>query len=250
MRPGPAVPRGTPGTSATRSDGGSPGRAGWLRPALLVLLLGAAVTGAAVVGVPDTAALRADVEGLGPAGPPVFVLLYAAATLLPLPRNVLSAAAGLLFGFVQGVLVVLPGALLGALAGFGLGRALGRGAVERFTGTRVARVDALLARRGFVAVLVARVVPVVPFTGVNYAAGLTAIRSGSFAVGTALGIVPGTVAYVALGAYGTSPASWPFLVAVAALAGPAGLGWALARRRPGRLPSRRGRARRPVDRAS
>jgi uncharacterized membrane protein YdjX (TVP38/TMEM64 family) len=85
------------------------------------------------------------------------------------------------------------------------------------TGTRVARVDALLARRGLVAILASRLVPVLPFTGINYAAGLTAIRLRDFVLGTAIGIVPGTVAYVALGAYGTSPTSWPFVTAVAAL---------------------------------
>ena len=181
--------------------------------ALLVVLVAAAV----VVGVPDTDVLRARVAGLGPAAPVVFVLLYAAATLLPLPKNVITAVAGLLFGLVDGVLLVLPGAMLGALAAFGLGRWLGRDAVERFTGTRVARVDALLARRGLVAILVSRLVPVLPFTGINYAAGLTAIRPRDFVLGTAIGIVPGTVAYVALGAYGTSPTSWPFVTAVVAL---------------------------------
>jgi uncharacterized membrane protein YdjX (TVP38/TMEM64 family) len=181
--------------------------------ALLVVLVAAAV----VVGVPDADVLRAQVAGLGPAAPAVFVLLYAAVTLLPLPKNVITAVAGLLFGLVDGVLLVLPGAVLGALAAFGLGRWLGRDAVERFTGTRVARVDALLARRGLVAILVSRLVPVLPFTGINYAAGLTAIRLRDFVLGTAIGIVPGTVAYVALGAYGTSPTSWPFVTAVAVL---------------------------------
>ena len=192
-------------------------RSAVVRLAALVAVLVGLVAAAALVGVTDADALRADVAGLGPLGPVVFVLLYAAVTLLPLPKNVITAVAGLLFGLVEGVLLVLPGAVLGALAAFGLGRWLGRDAVERFTGTRVARVDALLARRGLVAILVSRLVPVLPFTGINYAAGLTAIRLRDFVLGTAVGIVPGTVAYVALGAYGTSPTSWPFVAAIAAL---------------------------------
>ena len=192
-------------------------RSAAVRLALLGVLLVVLVAAAVVVGVPDADALREDVAALGPLAPVAFVPLYAAVTLLPLPKNVLSAVAGLLFGLVGGVLLVLPGALLGALAAFGLGRWLGRDAVERFTGTRVARVDALLARRGLVAILVSRLVPVLPFTGINYAAGLTAIRLRDFVIGTAIGMVPGTVAYVALGAYGTSPTSWPFVTAVVAL---------------------------------
>jgi uncharacterized membrane protein YdjX (TVP38/TMEM64 family) len=194
-----------------------PARAAVLRLGALGVLLAVLVAAAIVIGVPDAAVVRGAVADLGPLAPVVFVLLYAAVTLLPLPKNVVTAVAGALFGLVDGVLLVLPGALLGALAAFGLGRWLGRDAVERLTGTRVARVDALLARRGFVAILVSRLVPVLPFTGINYAAGLTAIRLRDFALGTAIGIVPGTVAYVALGAYGTSPTSWPFATAMAAL---------------------------------
>jgi uncharacterized membrane protein YdjX (TVP38/TMEM64 family) len=100
------------------------------------------------------------------------------------------------------------------VAAFALGRALGRDAVERVTGTRVARVDALLGRHGLLAVLGVRLVPVLPFTVINYAAGLTAVRLRDYVGGTALGIVPGTIAFVALGAHGSSPGSWPFVVAV------------------------------------
>jgi uncharacterized membrane protein YdjX (TVP38/TMEM64 family) len=208
-----------------------------LRLSLLAALLTALVVTALVVGVPDAQSLRQHVAAVGPLAPVAFVLAYAALTLLPLPKNVITAAAGLLFGLLDGIVLVLPGALLGALAAFGLGRALGRDAVERFTGTRVARIDALLARRGLVAILVCRLVPVVPFTGTNYAAGLTALRLRDFLVGTAIGIVPGTVAYVALGAYGTSPTSWPFVAAVAVLlALSAGGTWLAARRRADRTP--------------
>ena len=210
----------------------APARSAVLRLAVLGALLVALVVAAVLVGVPDAGALREVVADLGPLAPVVFVPVYAAVILLPLPRNVITALAGLLFGLVDGVLLVLPGALLGALAAFGLARWLGRDAVERFTGTRVARVDALLARRGLVAILLSRLVPVLPFTGINYAAGLTAIRLRDFAVGTAIGIVPGTVAYVALGAYGTSPTSWPFVTAVVALLVLSlGAAWLASRRR-------------------
>jgi uncharacterized membrane protein YdjX (TVP38/TMEM64 family) len=205
----------------------------WLRLTLLGVLVVAVVLAAVVMGVPEAERLRADVDALGGWAPLVFVLGYAAITLLPLPKNVLSVAAGLLFGLVEGVAVVLPGAVLGAVVAFGLGRVLGRGAVERFTGVRVARVDAALARRGAVAVLVSRLIPVLPFTGINYAAGLTAVRYRDFLLGTVIGVVPGTVVYVAVGAYGTAPTSWPFAVAVGALLvlSLGGTWWAARRRR-------------------
>jgi len=154
-----------------------PGLSAAIRLVVLVVLVGAGAAVAVMVGLPDLAGLRDYVAALGPSAPAVFVLLYAAATLAPLPKNVMSAVAGLVFGLAAGIGVVLVAAMLGASTAFVLGRALGRDAVERFTGTRVERVDQLLRRRGILAVIGLRLVPVLPFTAINYAAGLTAVRA-------------------------------------------------------------------------
>jgi uncharacterized membrane protein YdjX (TVP38/TMEM64 family) len=76
---------------------------------------------AARVGLPDAEQLRADVAAIGPAAPALIVLLYVVAALAPLPKSVLTAAVGLLFGLVEGVLIVLLAELLGALAAFAMG---------------------------------------------------------------------------------------------------------------------------------
>ncbi len=152
----------------------------------------------------------------GPLAPVLFTVAYAAVTLAPLPKNALSAGAGLIFGLTTGVAVVWVGAMLGAIAAVWLARALGRDTVERLTGGRVERVDALLRRRGRLGVLVARLVPVLPFTAVNYGSGLSSVAFADYLAGTAVGIVPGTVAYVALGTYGGAPLSWQFVAALTA----------------------------------
>jgi hypothetical protein len=72
---------------------------------------------------PDLAGLHDYVGALGPAAPGVFVLLYAAATLAPLPKNVMSAVAGLIFGLAAGIGVVLVAATLRASIALVLGRA-------------------------------------------------------------------------------------------------------------------------------
>lgn len=197
---------------------------------LLVALLAAAVVVAVLVGVPDLAAVRRTVERAGWLGPVVFVVGYGGATLAPVPKNVLSVAAGAVFGLVAGTALVLAGACLGAVTAFGLARVLGRESVQRLAGDRLDRVDDLLSRRGLVAVLLLRLVPVVPFTVVNYGAGLTGIRFPPYLLGTAVGILPGTVSFVALGRYGTRPWSWQFGAAAAALALLSLGGWLLARR--------------------
>jgi len=184
------------------------------------ITLGVFVAIAIAVGVfvplPELEALRAWTADLGLAGGVGFALLYAAITLTPAPKNVISVAAGLTFGFGWALAAVYAGALLGAAAAFALGRGLGRDAVERFTGARVARLDDLLRRRGLLAVIGVRLIPVLPFTAINYGAGLTAVRRRDYALGTAVGIIPGTVAYVALGAYGLE-FGWPAWTAVGVL---------------------------------
>lgn len=129
----------------------------------------------------------------------------------------LTIAAGAAFGLARGLLIVLVGAAVGAGCAFYLGRILGRDAVQHFTGARLQAVDAFLARRGFWAGLAARLIPIVPFNALNYLSGLTAVRARSYLAATALGILPGTTAYVAVGAYGDRPGSWPFLAALGGL---------------------------------
>lgn len=187
-----------------------------MRAVALGVFVAVAVAVGVLVPLPSVEDVRAAVAELGPWGGVALALAYAAVTLTPAPKNVLSIAAGLAFGFWTALVWVYLGALLGAAIAFVLGRALGRDAVERFTGARVAAIDDLLARRGLLAVLGVRLVPVVPFTAINYVAGLTAVRRRDYALGTALGIIPGTVAYVALGAFGLE-LGWPAWVALGVL---------------------------------
>jgi len=106
----------------------------------------------------------------------------------------------------------------GAAVGFALARSLGRDAVTRVDSRQLARLDALLRRRGLVAVIGVRLVPVLPFVAVNYACGLSALRPRDHLLGTTVGILPAATAFVAIGAFGTAPGSTAFLLAVAGLA--------------------------------
>ncbi|MEO7980915.1 MAG: VTT domain-containing protein [Sporichthyaceae bacterium] len=201
-----------------------------MRPTALGLIWVALAVVVLTSGADDVAVLREQVGRAGPAGPLLFAALYAVITLSPLPKHALSAAAGLLFGFPTALATAWAGAVLGAVAAFWLARTLGRASVQRLTGPRLRRADEVLGRRGLVGVLVARLIPVVPFTLVNYGSGLSAVRFPAYLGATAVGILPGTAAYVALGAYGTTPLSTPVLLAVAALVGLTAAGALAARR--------------------
>lgn len=189
----------------------------WGRLAALVLLLLAGAAILLLVPLPTPEEIHLRVASAGAWAPVLFGVLYVVATLLLLPKNLLSAAAGLAFGLTLGVAVVWVAAILGASASFWLGRRLGRDGVSRLAGRHLVRLDDLVRRHGTLAVLIARLIPVVPFTAVNYGSGLTAVGFRAYLLATVVGIVPGTVAYVAVGAYGTEPGGWRFISAAGAL---------------------------------
>lgn len=179
-------------------------------------------------GWDDVDLLQERVDAAGPWGAVVFVAGYAVLCLLPTPKALLTALGGLVFGWWLGALLSWVAALLGAALAFWLGRAWGRDAVDRLTRGRVERADQLLSQHGFAAVLAVRLTPVLPFTAINYAAGLTGVRWSHYALGSVLGMVPGSLAYAALGASGSDP--WGLFAGAAALVALVALGALLGRR--------------------
>jgi uncharacterized membrane protein YdjX (TVP38/TMEM64 family) len=197
----------------------------WLRAAALGVLLALGGVLALVLDLPDVDEVRAWVDGAGGAGWTAMVLGLALVLLAPVPRSALSVLVGVVAGFGPGLVIALAGGLLAALAAFGLSRTLGRSAATRLAGPRLGRVDELMARRGFVAVLAGRLLPIVPFVVLSYGAGLTAIRWPPYVAGTALGLIPSTLVQVGIGASASAVAARaapltvvPVLTAVAVLA--------------------------------
>jgi uncharacterized membrane protein YdjX (TVP38/TMEM64 family) len=190
----------------------------WVRPALLGLLVVAGVVVALTVDLPPVTEVRAWVRAAGPAAPVLYALGFALVSLTPAPATVLTVGAGALFGWSVGLPVALAGALGGAYGGFGLARLLGRAAVQGVVGRRMARLDSALRRRGLLAVVFLRLVPTGPFAMVNTACGLSAVRARDYLLGTAIGMLPGIGCFVAVGAFGATPWSTPFLVALLGLA--------------------------------
>lgn len=183
---------------------------------LLAVFVGVAV-GLQLSGWDGPQRLREAVDGTGAWGVVLFVLGYAALTLVPAPASVLTLSAGALFGLWWGALVAWLAAMLGAFGGFALGRRLGRPAVDRLLSGRLAQADEVLRRHGLSAVLAVRLLPLFPFTPLNYACGLLGVRVRDYALGTAAGIVPGALAYAAVGASGADPVGIVVGVAVLVL---------------------------------
>ena len=163
--------------------------------------------------------LRSLVDAAGPLGPAAFVAAYALLTVALVPGTIPSLAAGALFGPVWGSLLVIAGATVGAVGAFEVARRIGRQRTRRLVGERVLRADAWVQRRGVPGVIGLRLLPVVPFNALNYAFGLSSVRRRDHAIGTAVGIVPGSVAFVALGDSIADPGSVGFKASLGTVAG-------------------------------
>lgn len=179
-----------------------------------VLAVGAV---AAIAVAPSKAELEDAVRSTGVAGPLVYAALYVALTVALVPGGLLTAAGGVLFGVAAGTALSVASATAAAGIAFLIGRRLGRQQVEQIAGRRTEALDDWISRNSFVAVLYLRLIPLVPFSALNYAAGATAVDFRGYLAGTALGIVPGAFAYSALGGSFDDPGSPAFIAAVALL---------------------------------
>lgn len=178
-----------------------------LRLALLALVLGG-VFALAATGLPHSpAALRAAVPLQGVALLATMLGAWVVLTPSLISATPLAMASGLLLGAAPGAAMAIAGATLGGIVAFVVARRFGHGAVESLAGARLTGLQERLARRGFVAILLARIAPT-PATVLHYAAGLSRVRLVHFAPAIALGGAPRHAAYAGLGASGgdlTSP---------------------------------------------
>ncbi len=166
--------------------------------ALLVALVVGGVVASLVLG-DDLEAVRSAVRDAGAWGGLVFVVAHVVICLVPVPRTLLSLLAGALFGVAGGIGLSLVASWATAALTFAIARGVGREAVASLAGPRVARVERLLSEQGLVAVVVARLTPVAPFVLTNYGSGLSAVRGRDYALGTAVGVIPGSVAWATVG---------------------------------------------------
>ncbi len=146
--------------------------------------------------------LKNFVESFGLWAPLVYLSLYVIATLLFIPGSPITLASGVLFGPWYGTLYTVVGATIGACLAFLLSRTLGHGLIKPGTGKiaeKLQTYDERIARHGFLTVLLLRLVPLFPFNGLNFALGFTNVSFRDYFLGTLIGIIPGTFAYVYFG---------------------------------------------------
>lgn len=133
-------------------------------------------------------------------GPLLFILIYALRPLLLFPATLLTIAAGFVFGPLLGVVLIVIGSNASALLAYVVGRFFGQGLLsEGQAGGIVQRYTTRLREHSFETVFVLRLL-FAPYDLVNYLAGFLRIPWVPFIVATALGALPGTLAFTLFGA--------------------------------------------------
>lgn len=153
-----------------------------------------------------------------------FIVLYTLLTVIGAPGTILTVAGGVIFGLSWGTFWSVIGATLGAIGAFFLARYLCHDWVEKRCGKHqtLTKFKQAVKTQPLLFVLAVRFAPISPFNVVNFLFGLTPIHWLPYALGTFIGIIPGTLAYTWLGMSGSQAlqggSRLPFFLALAFLA--------------------------------
>jgi uncharacterized membrane protein YdjX (TVP38/TMEM64 family) len=144
------------------------------------------------------------VAHLGVWGVLLFILVYIVATVLFFPASILTIGAGFIFGVILGTVIVSIAATAGAALAFLIARYLARDQIEHKVADnpRFKRIDRAIGERGAKLVFLLRLSPLIPFNLSNYFYGLTSVKFWSYVLASWIGMLPGTLLYVYLGAAG------------------------------------------------
>lgn len=132
-------------------------------------------------------------------GPALFILAYVIRPLVLFPASVLTIVGGLAFGLYWGTAWTVVASNLSTLVAYSVGRYLLSGGL----GDRLLALTGGLGERAqrhpFETTAIMRLV-YLPFDAVGYLGGFMRLRLAPFMAGSALGTLPGTVAFVGFGA--------------------------------------------------
>ena len=134
----------------------------------------------------------------------IFLIAHVVANAIGIPGTVLVVVGGAVYGLWWGALCSVIGATMGAVVAFWLARYLLHDWFQkRFAHSALLKkLNETLCKEGLSCILLIRFSPVSPFNVVNFALGLTPVSVKSYALGTLVGIIPGTLAYTWLGVTG------------------------------------------------
>jgi uncharacterized membrane protein YdjX (TVP38/TMEM64 family) len=131
--------------------------------------------------------------------PLLVILAYTPACVVLFPRAFITLLAVAAFGAWHGLAYAMCGILLACGLTYYVGMKMNRQTVRRLARGRLTRMSQIMRHRGVVAMTAVRLVPLAPFAVVNVVAGAIHLRFRDFMIGSALGILPGTLVATVFG---------------------------------------------------
>ncbi|WAM31875.1 TVP38/TMEM64 family protein [Caldicellulosiruptor naganoensis] len=149
--------------------------------------------------------------------PMAFLILYSIKSfIIFIPAGIFMLAAGLTFGTFLGSLILVVGTLLSSTVGFVFARYFGKDYVQKkLQNTKFSNLGSKIAQKGFLIILLLRLVPILPYDAINYICGLSKIKYKDFILATLIGTVPACFLYAYLGENLLKPFSKGFYFSVA-----------------------------------
>jgi len=128
-------------------------------------------------------------------GPVGFIIIYGIGCIFALPGSLLTLCGGAIFGVAWGTVYNILASNLGATLAFLMARYFGRDFVARLMKGRIESFDEKVAGHGLRFIFTLRLIPIVPFNGLNFGSGLSRIKYRDYLLGSVLGMLPGTFIY-------------------------------------------------------
>ena len=148
----------------------------------------------------DLIEMRSELDSLGAAAALVLIGIALVHAVVPFPAEIPTAAAGFVFGFAVAFPLMVLAWTISCVAAYLLARGVGPPVLNRLAGReRMEATDRLIARGGWQILLAGRLIPIVPYNVVSYAAGATRVPIGRFTWTTAVGVMPLTALTALLG---------------------------------------------------
>ncbi len=175
----------------------------WVKLGIGIIFIGVIVAVIRVLNI-DFSQISSDefktkIDSFGIWGPIAYIILYIFRPLILLPAALTSASAGVIWGPLKGFIILQIGANLSAVGEFFIARYLARSAVEKMVKGKMAKIDEAVEKRGFITVLLIRLIPNVAWDIQNLGLGLTKVKFRDYFLATLIGIMPGSFALVFFG---------------------------------------------------
>lgn len=166
--------------------------------------------------------LQQALQQTGGWAPVLYIGLFVLLPAFFFPVAVLALAGGLLFGLWWGSVYTFIGAVLNCALMFLLARYVGRSQVQRLVEQKLSpqwqrRLQIADGKEGFLLLIILRLIPAVPYNLINYTFGLTGISFSSYLLASAIGIIPGTFAFINIGDKTLEAGSPSFWIAIGLL---------------------------------